>query len=129
MIGQKSDRITSTTLQRRLRKEMTDADRTLWQILRGRQLSGVKFRRQHRFGDFILDFVSLEIRLVIEADGSQHQERCAEDAQRTAALERAGFAVLRFWNHDILQDRAAVAERIYLAVCERLNPSPSPPPP
>ena len=75
---------------------MTDAERAMWRCLRGRQVSGLKFRRQHPFGDYILDFACLEIMLVIEIDGGQHQELAEYDAIRTRNLLEAGFHVLRF---------------------------------
>src|SRR5229473_2581234 len=79
---------------RELRITMTDAERRLWSALRGRRLRGFKFRRQHRLGPFIADFVCVEHRLVIEADGGQHAES-AVDARRTAWLEARGWRVLR----------------------------------
>jgi very-short-patch-repair endonuclease len=98
---------------------MTDAEKKLWRILRSRQLGSLKFRRQHPFEDYILDFACLENKLVIEVDGGQHQERLSEDNVRTKALENAGFRVLRFWNHDVLQKPEAVAEQIAQAVSRR----------
>ncbi len=103
---------------------MTDAERKLWQGLRGRQL-GVKFRRQHPFAAYVLDFVCLELQLVIEVDGGQHAENIEHDAARTRALEDAGFRALRFWNNEVLMQTDAVLERIY----REINPSPSQPPP
>jgi len=104
---------------------MTDTEQALWRILRGRQISGLKFRRQHPFGDCILDFVCLENRLVIEVDGGQHAEQAEYDQIRTRNLQKAGFHVLRFWNNDVLLDIEAVKERIWLTVRELL---PHPPP-
>jgi very-short-patch-repair endonuclease len=98
---------------------MTDAERNLWSILRGRQIDGLKFCRQHPFEDYILDFVCLEVKLVVEVDGGQHQKRLAEDSIRTKALEHAGFRVLRFWNHDVLLQFEAVAEQILQAVSQK----------
>lgn len=86
-------------------------------------MRGCKFRRQHPFGDYILDFVCLEARLVIEVDGGQHDERAADDVIRTAALTQAGFKVLRFWNNQVLCDTEAVKETIWRA----LQQTPSPP--
>src|SRR6185503_2684091 len=83
-----------------LRREMTDAERKLWSVLRNRQLEGAKFRRQQPIGPFIADFVCQEQRLIIEADGGQHAE-CAADGRRTGFLECKGYRVLRFWNDDI----------------------------
>ncbi|GIX29175.1 endonuclease domain-containing protein [Pelomicrobium sp. G1] len=103
---------------------MTDAERKLWHRIRREQL-GVKFRRQHPFENYILDFVCLEQKLIVEVDGSQHAQALAQDAARTAALEAAGFRVLRFWNNEVLQETEAVLERILQA----LHPSPSCPSP
>src|SRR6266852_5901992 len=70
--GQTNANILRRKLQRQLRHKPTDAERKLWSVLRARQMAGYKFRRQHPFGDYILDFVCLEARLVIEVDGGQH---------------------------------------------------------
>jgi very-short-patch-repair endonuclease len=96
----------------------------MWQVLRGRQVCGMKFRRQHPFGDFILDFVCLENRLVIEVDGGQHNERMEKDVIRTQKLQSAGFCVLRFWNTDVLRDIEAVKQQIWLTVQELQNHPP-----
>jgi very-short-patch-repair endonuclease len=96
---------------RRLRGEMTDAERKLWSVLRNRQIEGAKFRRQQPIGPFVADFVCQEQRLIIEADGGQHAESLA-DARRTEFLERVGYRVLRFWNNDILNNLHGVAEVI-----------------
>ncbi len=87
---------------RRLRKHPTDAERLLWRHLRLRQLGGYKFRRQQPLGPYIVDFVCLAKRLIVEVDGGQHAEQAEEDAQRTAWLEAQGFRVLRFWNTEVL---------------------------
>jgi very-short-patch-repair endonuclease len=102
---------------------MTDAERKLWKILRSRQFEGLKFRRQHPFEDYILDFVCLEKKIVLEVDGGQHQEHAADDNLRTKAIEIAGFRILRFWNHEVLQQIEAVAEHILQAVSQRKDPS------
>jgi very-short-patch-repair endonuclease len=95
----------------RLRRELTDAERTLWSVLRNRQLEGAKFRRQQPIGPFIADFICQEHRLIIEADGGQHADN-ATDAKRTAFLESKGYSVLRFWNNDILNNLDGVAQVI-----------------
>jgi very-short-patch-repair endonuclease len=120
MIGQTNKKILTDKLQRRLRNDMTDAEKALWRVLRVRQLSGIKFRRQHPYDNYILDFVSLEIKLVIEIDGGQHGEQTLYDAIRTSELQTAGFQVLRFWNNEVLQDIEAVKEKIWIIVQERL---------
>ncbi len=128
MLGQANEKIHSGKLQRTLRKGMTDAEQALWRILRGRQTCGLKFRRQHPFGDYILDFVCLENSLVIEVDGGQHQEQTEYDEVRTQRLQKAGFHVLRFWNNDVLREIEAVKEKVWMAVQE-LQPHPHPGPP
>lgn len=100
---------------RTLRREMTEAERRLWGLIRDRRLGGAKFRRQVPMGPFIADFVSFEHRLVIEADGSQHAD-APRDARRDAWLRANGFRVLRFWNIDILARPASVAEAILAAI-------------
>jgi very-short-patch-repair endonuclease len=82
---------------RRLRREMTDAERRLWAMLRGSQLEGAKFRRQVPIGRYIADFACFKSKLIVELDGSQHADS-AYDAERDAWLEAQGFRVLRFWN-------------------------------
>ena len=128
MIGQTNKSILSNRLQRTLRNKMTDAEQAMWSILRGRQVSGFKFRRQHPFGDYILDFVCLEIMLVIEIDGGHHQEQSMNDDMRTLRLSKAGFHVLRLWNNEVLQEREAVTERIF-SILQELTPSPPRPSP
>ncbi|HWW99877.1 endonuclease domain-containing protein [Collimonas sp.] len=108
---------------KQLRKTMTDAERKLWHRLRGQQL-GVKFRRQHPFGDYVLDFICVERCLVIEVDGSQHIEN-QEDEERTRRLQIAGLTVLRFWNNEVLNETEMVVQAIWHA----LNPSPPQPSP
>jgi len=110
---------------------MTDAEQALWRLLRGRQVSGLKFRRQHPFGDYILDFVCLENGLVVEVDGGQHAEQVEYDEVRSNQLEKAGFYVLRFWNNEVLLDMEAVKEKIWLTVEElglqpQIRPHPHP---
>jgi very-short-patch-repair endonuclease len=87
---------------RTLRKSLTDVENKLWSQLRGRQVSGVKFRRQHPIGPFIVDFCCVERGLVVELDGSQHAERNAADERRTRLIERSGYRVLRFWDNEVL---------------------------
>ena len=91
-----------------LRFGMTDAEARLWSRLRQEQL-GVKFRRQHPLGTYVLDFVCLETKLVVEVDGSQHLDEQAYDDRRSAWLARQGFSVLRFWANKVLSETDAVA--------------------
>ena len=87
---------------RQLRNEGTDAERRLWYFLRRQQLAGHKFRRQYPLAGYIVDFVCVPARLVIELDGGQHLEAIEYDQRRTEILEREGYRVLRFWNDDVL---------------------------
>ncbi|QBQ99945.1 endonuclease domain-containing protein [Paraburkholderia pallida] len=110
-----------------LRKNMTDAEHLLWRHLRAHRLCGQKFRRQQPIGPYIVDFVHFGARLVIEADGGQHNGS-ADDAARDAWLQSRGFTVLRFWNDEILQNIEAVLEVIVGEVAKGAAP-PSPPAP
>ena len=98
---------------RRLRREQTVAERRLWRQLRDRQLLGEKFRRQHPIAPYIVDFVCLSRKLIVELDGGQHAERRkAYDKNRDDYLRRKGFRVLRFWNNDVLGNLDGVLGRI-----------------
>lgn len=113
---------------RRLRSEMTDAERRLWQCLRLRQVEGHKFRRQHPLGRYILDFVCLERRLVVEVDGGQHSEQQDYDETRTEWLRWRGFRVVRFWNNEIMNNIDGVMEAIRQALLEDIEPPSQPSP-
>lgn len=93
---------------RRLRRESTDAETQLWFQLRARRLDGRKFRRQHPIGAFVVDFVCLKSRLVVEVDGDQHANRKSSDDERTRFLEARGYRVLRFWNNEVLETMEGV---------------------
>jgi very-short-patch-repair endonuclease len=111
---------------RQLRQNATDAERLLWKKLRFWQIDGLKFRHQQPLGQYIVDFVCLEKRLVVEVDGGQHAENANYDTQRDDWLRDQGFVVLRFWNHDVLKNITDVTERIFqtLQSTPYLNPSP-----
>lgn len=98
-------------LARILRKNMTEAEQLLWRHLRAHRLCGEKFRRQQPIGPYIVDFVHFGARVVIEADGGQHNGN-TDDAVRDAWLQSRGFTVLRFWNDDILLNIDVVLEVI-----------------
>jgi very-short-patch-repair endonuclease len=99
---------------RKLRKDMTDAEKKLWSLLRNKRL-GVKFRRQVPYDCFILDFYSVEARLVIEVDGSQHYtaEGRRKDKMRDNELRSDGLEVLRFLNEEVLDSEEGVGQMIY----------------
>jgi len=128
VIGQTNRKIRSGKLQRALRNNMPDAERAWWHLLRCRQISGLKFRRQHSFGDYIVDFVCLESKLVIEVDGEQHEQQTWYDENRTQKLQAAGFRVLRFWNNEVLKEIESVKEKTWLVAQEVQSHPPSTPP-
>jgi len=109
-----------------LRQLATDAEQRLWWQLRNRQLCSAKFRRQHPVPPYIVDFVCLEKKLVVEADGGQHIEQQTYDEKRTAFLEAQGFRVLRFWNDEILTQTENVLDIIFRALNETPHPNPLP---
>ena len=108
--------------RRDLREGSTKAEQLVWAIVRNRRLDGAKFRRQHSVGPYIVDFACLESWLIIELDGGYHDYIVEEDLERQRYLKEQGFAVLRFWNEDVLQDAEAVARGIQNAM--KKSPSP-----
>ena len=103
---------------RQLRQDQTDVERLLWKYLRNRRLNGVKFRRQHPIGAYIVDFVSLEKQLIIELDGGQHnsEEGKKKDKERIFWLEKNGYRVMRFWNNEVITDLDNVLQVIHNAL-------------
>ena len=102
------------TRAKHLRKSQTPVEQRLWLALKGHGFCQYKFRRQVILGPYIVDFVCLKKRLVIELDGYQHLNNQLYDQIRTEYLESLGFSVLRFWNHEVLEDWTGVLHRIYL---------------
>jgi very-short-patch-repair endonuclease len=100
---------------RTLRKSMSESERRLWRELRNRQVGGHRFRRQHPIGPYIVDFVCLEQRFVVEVDGGHHSEaeQVEHDARRTAWLEREGYRVFRVWNNEVFDNLDGVVETIW----------------
>jgi len=115
---------------RQLRKNATDAEMLLWNILRDRQLENKKFRRQHPIGNYVLDFYCDTDKLAIELDGGQHADQKAYDQKRTDFLNAQGITVLRFWNNDVLTNIEGTAETIlqHLSPSQQVSPSPQPSP-
>jgi len=96
---------------RRLRRDMTDAERRVWQLLRQPPFRTHRFRRQVPFNRYVADFASHALKLVVEIDGSQHLDNAA-DAERTRELAARGYRVIRFWNRDVLLNPDGVAEAL-----------------
>ena len=106
--------ISAKSRARAMRAEPTDAERQLWYALRDRRMQTLKFRRQAPVGPYIVDFLCVAHRLVLEADGSQHAES-QRDAVRDKWLAREGYTVLRFSNRDTLKARESVLATIAAA--------------
>ena len=95
-----------------LRNSATDAERCLWQHLKLKRLGGFKFRRQVPLDGYVVDFLCVELKLVVELDGGQHADQIAYDEIRTGVLQGAGYRVLRYWNDDALLRTSDVLEDI-----------------
>jgi very-short-patch-repair endonuclease len=102
---------------RALRQRMTDAEKLMWRRLRDRRFQGIKFKRQYPLAGYIVDFVALDLKFIIEIDGGHHAMRVEEDLRRTRRLEESGYHVMRFWNHDVLGN----VEGVLQAVLQELN--------
>ncbi|HYW11976.1 MAG TPA: endonuclease domain-containing protein [Longimicrobium sp.] len=98
-----------------MRREPTAAEAALWGALQKKQVAGLKFRRQHPVGRFVLDFYCASLRLVVEVDGGIHDAQQDRDAARTEALETHGYRVLRFRNEEVLRNLDDVVRRIAAA--------------
>ena len=109
---------------RKLRRTSTDVERRLWHRIRDKQIEGFRFRRQRPVGRFIVDFICLDARLIVELDGGQHAENVAHDKKRSAFLESLGYRVLRFWNNEVIENMDGVLERLREALLlTRLDPT------
>ena len=97
---------------RELRKQQTPAEALFWEIVRDRQFLGLKFRRQHQAGDYILDFYCHEALIAVELDGPVHDKRKTKDANRDAYLKSQGIKVIRITNHDLLNNPEQTLQRI-----------------
>jgi very-short-patch-repair endonuclease len=113
---------------RKLRKEMTDTERFVWDRIRHRQIGGFKFRRQAPVGHFIVDFICFEAKVILEFDGDQHDSARLEDAARTHWLQSQGFRVARFWNHEVFEDWESIEAHLHSLVTAGSTPHPNPPP-
>jgi len=98
---------------RYLRKNMTVAEKKLWAHLRSKKFGHLRFRRQTILGNYIVDFISFDPKIIIEVDGSQHIDQAAYDQARTEYLSSLGYKVLRFWNNDVLNNIEMVLNSIW----------------
>ena len=108
-----------------MRSTPTEAEHRLWQILRAKRVAGYKFKRQLPIDRYIVDLVCLTSRLIVEADGGQHNGS-ARDKRRDAYLRSQGFRILRFWNNEIFENENGVMERILDALQSPHPPTASP---
>jgi len=109
---------------RELRKNQTPAEQMLWRQLRNRRLCGLKFRRQHPIGSYIVDFYCAQHKLVVELDGGIHQQQADYDAEGTAYVAARDCQVIRFQNEAVLTDGSSVLTQI-AAACGCESPSPN----
>ncbi len=109
-----------TILARNLRKNSTIQERRLWNLLKNRQFHNLKFKRQQPIGDYIVDFICKEAKIIIEIDGGQHNEpeNIEYDKTRTEYLNNLGYKVIRFWNNEIYEN----IEGVVLRLKEEINP-------
>ena len=109
-----------TILARNLRKNSTIQERRLWNLLKNRQFHNLKFKRQQPIGDYIVDFICKEAKIIIEIDGGQHNEpkNIEYDKSRTEYLNTLGYKVIRFWNNEIYEN----IEGVVLRLKEEINP-------
>ena len=107
-------------LARELRKNSTIQERRLWNILKNRQFHNLKFKRQQPIGNYIVDFICKEAKIIIEVDGGQHNEKenIELDKIRTEFLESKGYKVIRFWNNEVYENIEGVIKRLE----KELNP-------
>ena len=114
-------------LKRKLRSEMTTAETRLWSRLRAKQFQGLKFRRQHGIGPYIVDFYCPERSLVIEVDGDAHapEAQVMKDRERDQYLHSLGLQVIRFMNDDVLNNIEGMLEDLYEKLSRSTSPHPS----
>lgn len=114
-------------LAKMLREQSTDTERLVWKHLRAKRFAGLKFRRQESIGNFIVDFVCYEKRIIIECDGGQHLAQTEKDISRDQWFSMQGYKVLRFWDNEVLKNTEAVLETIWNACSDHppLDPLPS----
>ena len=109
-----------------VRRHLTESENTLWRHVRAHRLNGEKFRRQQPIGPYVVDFLHFGARLIVEADGGQHNG-APRDERRDARLRAQGFTVMRFWNNEIARNLEGVLAAVMAAVTESPPlPCPSP---
>ena len=117
-----AERALTVSRARELRANATWAEALLWGKLRQKRLEGVRFRRQHPIGRFIVDFYAPSLKLVVEIDGPVHQQQQAYDQRRQAALEAQGVRFLRFGADEVEQETEACLEKISAWIVAQRGP-------
>jgi very-short-patch-repair endonuclease len=107
-----------------LRKNMNNYEKLIWEKLKGKQVCGLRFRRQHPINIFIADFYCHEVRLVVEIDGEIHDQQEEYDDGRSAEMERFGIKVIRFTNDEVKKSIEKVINKIEKVVNERIKSPP-----
>jgi ATP-dependent DNA helicase RecQ len=97
---------------RDLRQSSTPPEKLLWLALRNSQIGGLKFRRQHPVGPYVVDFFCQEAKLVVEVDGMSHDDKASQDAAKSKHLESQGLRILRVTNEDVMRNLDAVTREI-----------------
>ena len=111
---------------KRLRSNMTDVEQKLWRELRAKRFADYKFRRQVPMRKYIADFVCFQPKVIIELDGGQHAEQVAYDKKRDEFFIEQGFAMLRFWNNEVVENWEGVLTMILNTLKRPPLPNPSP---
>ena len=108
-------RMSLLTNAKKLRKQSTPTEIKIWQSLRSRRFEDLKFRRQCPFGAYVVDFICIEKKIIIEIDGGQHNEPKQQeyDEKRSAYFNKLGYRVLRFWNNEVFCQFDVVMDLIY----------------
>ena len=101
-------------LARTLRKNSTIQEKRLWNLLKNHQFHSLKFKRQQPIGNYIVDFICKEAKIIIEVDGGQHNEKeiIEADNEKTAFLESKGYKVIRFWNNEVYENIEGIIKRL-----------------
>jgi very-short-patch-repair endonuclease len=111
-------------LAKMLRNNMTFHEKLLWEKLKGKQICGIRFRRQHPINFFIADFYCHEVKLVVEIDGEIHNDKMDYDDGRSAEMEKFGIVVIRFTNYEVETNIVTVVNKIEMTVNERIKSPP-----
>jgi very-short-patch-repair endonuclease len=111
-----------TERARELRRDPSQAERICWELIRAHRIEGIKFRRQHPIGRYFADFACVSLKLAIEVDGEHQADQMDQDAQRTAAMEKDGWRVIRFAASEVVQNREGIWDAIQLLINGRASP-------